>query len=119
MRNMILCVLVSAVLLIGACSFKSINHGSEITDDQIAKVIDGQTTKQDIYMLFGDPSRTMEKETVFFYSWTRGSKSSILGIIGGGSAYTQSLVIVFDNNDIVKSHKVTRGDTKQATGIAD
>ncbi len=100
------------------CSIKSISHGSEILDEQVAKIKDGKTTKEEIFIEFGNPSKTMDNEKVFFYNWTRGSKTSVMGL-GGGSAYSHSLVIVFDNNGIVKNHKVSRGATEGGTGITD
>ncbi len=106
------------VLLAAGCSFKSISHGTEINEDQVAKIHDGKTTKEEIFIEVGNPTKTMDNEKVFFYTWTRGSKSSVL-MFGGGSAYTHSLVIVFDDKGVVKSHKITRGDTPQATGIGD
>ena len=101
-----------------ACSFKAISHGTEITDEQLAKIKDGTTTKQDIFMEFGNPSKIMDNERVFFYTWTRGSKSSVMGI-GGGSAYTYSLAVVFDDKGVLKSHKLTRGDTPQNVAVGD
>jgi len=100
------------------CAFKEIKHGSEITENQILNIINGQTTKEEIFIQLGDPSKTMNDEKIFFYTWTRGSKEVCLGI-GGGYAYTHSLVIVFDDNGIVKKHKITRGTTKAATGVVD
>jgi outer membrane protein assembly factor BamE (lipoprotein component of BamABCDE complex) len=101
-----------------SCAYKSIKHGEEITEEQVTKIIDGKTTKQEIFIEFGNPSKTMDNEKVFFYSWTRGSKSSFMGL-GGGSAYTHSLVIVFDDNGIVKNHKITRGATEGAVSVHD
>ena len=97
-------------LFTSGCSFKSISHGSEITDEQIAQIVDGKATKSDIFMNFGNPTKSMDSEKVFFYTWTRGSKNSILGI-GSGTAYSYSLVVVFDDKGVVKSHKLTRGAT--------
>jgi outer membrane protein assembly factor BamE (lipoprotein component of BamABCDE complex) len=106
------------VLLCAGCSIKSIEHGTEITDSQMSKIIDGKTTKQDIFVEFGNPSKTMDNEKVFFFNWTRGSKNSFMGI-GGGSAYTHSLVIVFDDTGVVKNHKITRGATEAGVNVTD
>lgn len=111
-------VLSLCVVFTFSCAYKSIKHGEEITEEQVTKIIDGKTTKQEIFIEFGNPSKTMDNEKVFFYSWTRGSKSSFLGL-GGGSAYTHSLVIVFDDNGIVKNHKITRGATEGAVSVHD
>ncbi len=100
------------------CSFKYISHGSEITDEQIATIVDGKTTKSDIFVNFGNPSKTMDNEKVLFYTWTRGSKNSVLGI-GAGIAYTYSLVVVFDDKGVVKSHKLRRGSTESGVRVDD
>jgi len=114
----VLLVFCLSVSLLAACAHKSIKHGTEITEEETAKIVDGQSTKEDIVIEFGDPSKTMNDEKVYFYTWTRGSKGHFMGL-GGGSAYTKSLVIVFDDNGVVKSHRITRGSTKEGTVIGD
>jgi outer membrane protein assembly factor BamE (lipoprotein component of BamABCDE complex) len=106
------------VVLFLGCSYKSIKHGTEISDEQVANIVDGKTTKEQIIIEYGDPSKTMDNEKVWFYTWTRGSKSSFIGL-GGGSAYTKSLVVVFDDKSIVKNHKITRGTTKEGAVVGD
>ena len=101
-----------------SCAYKSIKHGKEITPEQSSTIIDGKTTKKEIFMNFGEPTRTMNNEKVFFYTWTRGSKGVFLGF-GSGSAESKSLVIVFDKNDIVESHKITRGATTTGATVGD
>ena len=100
----------SIIFMIMGCGYKSIKHGEEITPEQSSTIVDGETTKSDIFMQFGEPTKTMDGEKVFFYSWTRGGKGHVLGF-GSGSADSKSLVIVFNKNNIVKSHKITRGAT--------
>ena len=114
----LLLIFVFVVTLITGCAYKSIKHGAEITDEQATKIVAGKTTKEDILIEFGDPSKTMNDDKAYFYTWTRGGKGHFLGF-GSGTAYTQSLVIIFDDGGIVKSHKITRGTTKAATGIGD
>lgn len=114
----LLALWIIVVVFTTGCSFKSISHGSEITDEQIAQIVDGKTTKNEIFINFGNPSKSMDSEKVFFYSWTRGSKNSILGI-GSGTAYSYSLVVVFDEKGVVKSHKLTRGATDSAVRVDD
>lgn len=108
----------SFLLLTFGCSYKSINHGTEISEDQVDSIVNGETTKNDILIEFGDPSKTMNSEKAYFYSWTRGSKGHLLGL-GSGSAYTQSLVVIFDDNGIVESHKITRGTTDANANVTD
>ena len=100
----------SIILIIMGCGYKSIKHGEEITPEQASSITDGNTTKSEIFMQFGEPTKTMDNEKVFFYTWTRGGKGHVLGF-GSGSADSKSLVIVFDAKNIVQSHKITRGAT--------
>ena len=103
---------------ISSCGYKTIKHGEEITDEKAATIIDGKTTKGEIFMQFGEPSKTMDNEKVFFYSWTRGGKGHVLGF-GSGSAESKSLVIVFDDNSVVQSHKISRGATSGGATVGD
>ena len=84
----------------------------------MSNIIDGKTTKEEILIAFGDPTKTMNDDKAYFYSWTRGSKSSFIGF-GGGTAYTKSLVVIFDEDGIVKTHKISRGTTEGTAGIGD
>lgn len=111
-------LLLSAAMTVSGCAYKAINHGTEIADEQVSQIVDGQTTRDEVLIEFGDPSKTMNDEKAYFYSWTRGSKGHVLGI-GSGSAYSHSLVIIFDDSGVVKSHKVTRGTTEAAANVAD
>lgn len=100
------------------CAYKSIEHGSEIEDNKVSQVKKGVTTKNDIVLMFGDPSKVMNHEKIYFYSWTRGSKGAFFGF-GQGNAHTKSLVVVFDDNDIVMDRKITRGSTQADSNIND
>ena len=106
------------MLLASGCAYKSINHGTEITSEQVEQIVDGVTTRDDILIAFGDPSKIMNNEQAYFYSWTRGSKGHLLGI-GSGSAYSQSLAVIFDDKGVVKSHRITRGTTQASANVGD
>lgn len=102
--------LIAAGILLSGCAIKSISHGTAITQaDATSNITIGKTTKQEIFLNFGEPTKVMNNEKVFFYSWTRGSKVAIMGI-GSGSAKADTLVIIFDANDIVKDYRFARGD---------
>ena len=96
--------------VLSGCAIKSISHGTAITQaDATAKLVIGRTTKQDVFLNFGEPTKVMNNEKVFFYSWTRGKKVAIMGI-GSGNAKADTLVVVFDEKDIVKNYRFARGD---------
>ena len=114
-------ILLSIILLsvsLTSCGYKSISHGEAITSDQASTIVDGKTTKKEIFMNFGEPSKTMDDEHVFFYTWTRGGKGHFLGF-GSGSAESKTLVVVFNDENIVQSHKITRGATASGAMVGD
>ena len=118
LSTIVLTLALATMLFVGGCAFKSINHGTEITSEQVDKIVDGVTTRNDILIEFGDPSKIMNNEKAYFYTWTRGSKGHVLGI-GSGSAYSKSLAVIFDDNGVVKHHKITRGTTQASTNVGD
>lgn len=97
--------------------YKSIRQGDEITEKDAAQIVDGKTTKDEVYLMFGEPSKMLEDGRVFVYTWVRGSDANLLGL-GSGSAHAYSLMITFDDNRIVTGHKITRGqvETEHVTG---
>jgi outer membrane protein assembly factor BamE (lipoprotein component of BamABCDE complex) len=101
-------LLVILAMFLGGCSFGSISHGSEMTEQQLTDLKPGITTKKDIYRLFGEPTKVVENGSIFFYSWTRGGQSSFLGM-GSTTTDTKSLMVEFDKDDILKEHRITRG----------
>lgn len=110
--------LILLVTILSSCGYKTIKHGQEITAEKASAIVDGKTTKSEIFMEFGEPSKTMDKEKIFFYSWTRGSKGHLLGF-GSGSAKSKSLLVVFNDDGIVQSHKITRGSTTSGATVGD
>lgn len=109
MKNVV--SLVAAVLIVGlpGCAVKSISHGSAITQqDATSKIKIGNTTRNEVLLNLGEPTKTMNNEKVYFYSWTRGRKVSVMGI-GSGKANANTLVVVFDDKDIVKDYRFSRG----------
>jgi len=110
MKLILVKVLLVTVVILGTsgCGYKTISHGTAITESEAADIKIGQTTKADIFMKFGEPSKMADKERVFFYSWTRGHKVQFLGL-GSGSSEGNTLVIIFDDDGVVKKYRVTRG----------
>jgi outer membrane protein assembly factor BamE (lipoprotein component of BamABCDE complex) len=108
----VLCLLVA----LSACGHQSVKQGAMIDEAQVKnRVIDGKTTKSDVVLEFGPPTKTMENEKMFFYTWSETSTSSMPGY-GGTSTITNNLIILFDDNGVVKSHKITQTATDSKTG---
>jgi outer membrane protein assembly factor BamE (lipoprotein component of BamABCDE complex) len=98
----------AATVALSACSIGSIENGTVISQADAASIQIGKTTKQQIYLNFGEPTRTEPGGKVAFYSWTKGSKFKVLGI-GSANARGNTLVVIFDENDVVKDYRITRG----------
>ena len=120
MRELTCVVLLGAfsLMLFSECAHKSIRHGTEITESEAAQIVAGETTKEEVYLTFGEPKEILEDGGVFVYNWVRGSKTN-LWLFGSGTAYGHSLIITFDENNIVKAHRITRGEVEQGAGIGD
>jgi len=93
--------------------YKSVSQGEEITKEDAAQIVDGKTTKDEVYLMFGKPSTILEEGRVFAYDWIRGGSGNVLGF-GSGSEKARSLIVTFDDNNVVKGHKITRGDVPDA-----
>ena len=50
-------VLIILGLFLGGCSFGSISHGSEMSEQQLTDIKPGVTTKKDVYRTFGEPTK--------------------------------------------------------------
>jgi len=107
MKKLLAVIMVLSIYL-GGCSFGSISHGTEIEEQQLVDIQPGVTTKKDIYRTFGEPTKIVEDGAIFFYSWTRGDQASFL-FMGSTETETKSLMVEFDNEGIVKDHRITRG----------
>jgi outer membrane protein assembly factor BamE (lipoprotein component of BamABCDE complex) len=110
----VLCLL----LTLSACGYKSQKQGALIDDARVQEsVVDGKTTKSDVVLEFGPPTKTMDNEKMFFYTWSETSKSSI-PLYGGETTVTHNLIILFDDKGVVKSHKITQtaGESKAGFG---
>ena len=93
---------------LGGCSFGAINHGTEITQKELASIKLGVTTKKEIYRTFGEPTKSLENGKLLFFSWTEGDQMAFMGM-GSTDTTTKSLMIEFDDENIVKDHRLTRG----------
>jgi len=99
----IFCIL----FLISACGYTTIKHGVSISDDRIARsIIDGKTTKQEVLLEFGAPTKTADHENMFFYEWTEESEVKI-PLYKGTTTYINQLSIVFDDTGVVKNHRIS------------
>jgi len=114
--SVVFCIL---FLVVCSCAYKSIKQGVPITEDRVAKtIIDGKTTKPEVLLEFGSPSKTMDNEKMFFYEWTEGSQKKVWGY-GGTSTETFQLIILFDETGLVKNHRISQTAAGSQSGIGE
>ena len=101
-------VLAILSIYLGGCAFSSISHGTEISEKELSEIKPGITTKKDIYRTFGEPTKSLEGGSLLFFSWTRGGATAFMGM-GSTDTETKSLMVEFDDSDIVKDFRLTRG----------
>ncbi len=117
-RSGLLIGLVCLMLALSACGYKSQKQGAMIDEARVeAAIVKGKTTKSDVVLEFGPPTRTMDNEKMFFYTWSETKKSSI-PLYGGETSVTHNLIILFDDKGVVKSHRITQtaGESKAGFG---
>jgi outer membrane protein assembly factor BamE (lipoprotein component of BamABCDE complex) len=111
----ILCLLVA----LSACGMKSVKHGAMIDEEKVkSSVVDGKTTKSEVVLDFGPPTKTMQNEKMFFYEWSETSTSTI-PLYGGTTTITNNLIILFDDNGVVKSHRITKTGAESKKGFGE
>jgi outer membrane protein assembly factor BamE (lipoprotein component of BamABCDE complex) len=111
----ILCLLVA----LSACGMKSVKHGAMIDEEKVkSSVVDGKTTKSEVVLDFGPPTKTMQNEKMFFYEWSETSTSTI-PLYGGTTTVTNNLIILFDDNGVVKSHRITKTGAESKKGFGE
>ena len=93
--------------MISACGYTTIKHGVSISDDRVAQsIIDGKTTKQEVLLEFGAPTKTTDNGKIFFYEWTEESEVKI-PLYKGTTTFINQLSIVFDEMDVIKNHRIS------------
>jgi len=116
-RYSLLVGLLCLLVIVSACGLKTVKQGAMIDEAKVERsIIDGQTSKSAVVLEFGPPTKTMENEKMFFYTWSETSKSSIPGY-GGETTITNNLIILFDDNGIVKSHKIAKTAAESKKGF--
>ena len=120
-RHFLLIGLLCLFVPLCACGMKTIKQGAVIDESKVKSyIIDGKTTKSEVVLNFGLPTKTMDNEKMFFYTWSETSSSAIPGY-GGTSTITSNLIILFDDSGVVKSHNITQtaAESKKTFGEQD
>jgi outer membrane protein assembly factor BamE (lipoprotein component of BamABCDE complex) len=102
-------------MLLAGCAVTTSTSGRPIRDDQVAKIVKGQTTVDDVIEILGSPQGHTEVsgEILYTYRYTqvKGSAFSIgYFTSSGGHETSDELTIVFDKaSGKVKTCSLQRG----------
>lgn len=99
-RLSVISLIIAVIIGLQGCSIipKAAKSGVQVSQAEAETIVDGKTTKEDVILALGEPSKMLEEGKIWIYS---GSKTTEwLGIPFGGS---KRLVIVFENGK-VKQH---------------
>jgi outer membrane protein assembly factor BamE (lipoprotein component of BamABCDE complex) len=114
--------IVAALILAGCAS-----SGVRVTDEQMSKFHEGQTTKQEVIAALGQPTTTMRNAdgtTMLMYTYaearTRGSTFiPIVGaFVGGVDTRSNNVMLTFDQQGVLKTTSSSSSQYGTATGIA-
>lgn len=107
MKKIILSLaMIASLFTFSGCAVKTASEGNAISEEQANKIIVGKTDKDDISIMFGEPTKISDDGNTYYYSWQRGTTGSVIGL-SIGSKTSQSLVILFDEQNIVKKFGLT------------
>ena len=123
MRNFVLAimafVLASSLGACGLVSYTSMDQGTEIKEEELAKIRPG-ITKQDVLITLGEPTKvnTVDENKVWLYCWQRGGNSSVLwGAFGNNNAKAYCATILFDKDGKVFRTGKGRAGSAQLTPV--
>ena len=79
---------------------------------QLSFLVDGKTTGEEIMLTLGEPSGRFEKDHIFTYRMAEDARGRLAiaapGGVGGWEIANFSLVLVFDDRRVLKTHKLIR-----------
>ena len=127
MRTLLIAMmLVANTLIMGCASYGNQSLKDETEASVSEKIIVDVTTKAEIKSMFGSPIQTsftdagLEIYTYRLDDTTLDPVSYIplVGALGGSSSGTsKQLVVLFDENDVVKKFSMTESDVSMKSGI--
>ena len=119
-------ILLANALILGCASYGNQSLKNETEDSVSEKVIAEVTTKAEIKAMFGSPMQTSFTDAgleIYMYRLDDStldpiSYIPIVGALGASSSGTsKQLVILFDENDVVKKFSMSESDVSMKSGI--
>jgi len=120
MKNLIISITVTALLVLTGCATSSYTYGNNFASENVSKIVKGKTTKQEIVTMFGQPflksviSKTGEK-WVYSYSSGTASAQSYLVTTTVETTGTQKMLDILIENGIVENYTFTEGPMPKTT----
>ena len=119
-------MLLGNALILGCASHGNQSLKSETEDSIAAKITTGVTTKAEVKAMFGSPIQTSFTDgglEVFTYRLDDSTMDAVsfiplVGALGSSASGTsKQLVVMFDEDDVVKKYSMTASDVTTKTGI--
>ena len=125
-KNKLISFAFLAALISGCASVgnETLRKETEVTAKQ--KLVEGKTTKEEVRKLFGSPVKTSFTDgglEIWNFEFTNVSADAIsyvpiVNLFGASaSGKKKELVVLFDQNDVVKKFSMSESDVTQKTGL--
>ncbi len=118
--------LLSALFLTGCASVGNESLRKESESSAKQKLVEGKTTRDEVRALFGSPLKTTFTDgglEIWNYEFTNVSADAIsyvpiVNLFGASaSGKKKELVVLFDQNNILKRFSMSESDVTQKTGL--
>lgn len=112
--------------LTGCASVGNETLRTESENSMSKKIIEGKTTKSEVRTMFGSPFKTSFTDgglEIWNYEFSKVSADAvsyipIVGLFGGSaSGKKKELVVMYDQQSVVKRYSMSESDVTQKTGI--
>ncbi|MCD2519522.1 hypothetical protein LQ564_24770 [Massilia sp. G4R7] len=126
-KQVLLCATVIAAFVLTGCASvgsESLRKETEMSVSQ--KIVQGKTTKSEVRAMFGSPAKTSFTDgglEIWNYDFTNVSADAIsyvpiVNMFGASaSGKKKELVVMYDDNNIVKRFSMSEADVHQKTGL--
>lgn len=103
------------------------SSGVQVTDDQLAQFHEGQTTRQEVIAVLGQPTMTMRNAdgtTTLMYTYAEARTRPttfvpIVGLFAGGvDTRSSNVMMMFGKDGILTTYSSSAGQTGTAAGVA-
>jgi len=124
--NKTISALVLLCLLAGCVSSGNESLRQATEQNVSMKIVEGETTKEQIRSWFGSPFKTSFTDgglEIWTYEWSKAHADAVnyiplVGLFGGSATGTKKeLVILYDENDVVKRFAMSESPIKTKTGL--